>query len=275
MSKLSANRPEPGGKMYHISLSKGELPPYVLLPGDPGRVGKIGKLLGDYEMISHNREFKAAKCVYDGMEIGICSTGIGGPSTAIAIEELASIGCHTFVRVGTTGCLSEGIQCGDLVINHASVRCEGTSKEYVIPEYPACASHEVTLALIQACEARGYEFHVGIGASTDSFYVGQSRPGFGGFLPSFKKELLNDLRDANVLNFEMESSTIFTLCNLYGLRAGCIGAAIANRETDEFKDVGMENAIYSSARSLKTLSRWDSLKKKHSKKYFYPDLLKL
>jgi len=164
---------------------------------------------------------------------------------------------------------------GDLIISIAAVRFDGASKQYVYTEYPAVASYEVVLALIEAAENLGIKYHVGISASTDSFYTGQGRPGFKGYMLSWMKNIIPDLQKANVLNFEMESSTIFTLANIYGARAGSICAAVANRVTDEFMmDAGVEDAIKVANEAVRILYRWDDEKKKAGKKYFYPSLLK-
>jgi len=274
MSYKSAFRPEVEGKRYHINLEEGQLPRYVLLPGDPDRVDEICSFLNGSSAISSHREFKIAKGTYGGVELGICSTGIGGPSTAIAIEELASIGCDTFIRVGSTGAINKDIGCGELIVNTSSVNLGGTAKEYVRAEYPSCSNHEVTLALIQSCELNNFHYHVGIGASTDSFYVGQARPALNGYIPSDKENLIEDLRDANVLNFEMEASTLFTLSNLFGLRSGSVCAVYANRETDVFEVKGESDAILSALGAVKILNEWDNAKIYRNKRFFYPGLLK-
>ena len=190
----SAIRPTADGRAYHIALKAGEMPRFVLLPGDPGRVERIVSQLTEPVMLSRHREYVSGKGWYDGVEVGVCST-------AIAIEELASIGCDTFIRVGSTGALQGHIGLGDLIINSASVRLEGTSAQYVVPGYPAHAHYGVVMALVEACDSLSYRAHVGVGASTDSFYVGQGRPGHGGYLPSFASYA--DLAAMNVLNFEM------------------------------------------------------------------------
>ncbi|MBN1785915.1 MAG: nucleoside phosphorylase [Candidatus Methanofastidiosa archaeon] len=274
MSDSLADRPEPGGKMYHLSISKGELPNYVLLPGDPGRVDGICKCLEDPEIVSSHREYRIARGRIGDVEIGVCSTGIGGPSTAIALEELARVGCDTFIRVGSTASLRKGIGCGELIINTASLGLGGTTKEYVAPEYPANADYEVTQALIQSCEENGIAYHVGIAASTDSFYLGQARPGLNDFFPSSKEHFISDLRKCNIMNFEMEAATLFTLCNIYGLRSGSVCVVYANRETNAFSPIGQEDAITSAIGALSILHVWDKAKNLHSKKHFYPDLLK-
>ncbi|MEM4848041.1 MAG: nucleoside phosphorylase [Ignisphaera sp.] len=170
------------------------------------------------------------------------STGIGAPSTAIAVEEHARVGAEIFIRVGTTGALKREIGIGDLIIPTASVRLESTSRHYIMPEYLAVASYDVILALIEAAEILGVKYHIELTASSDSFYVGQERPGFKGYLSPYQKGLIEYLVNANVLNFKMESSVIFILANIYGLKAGAICAVIANRATNEFvPEAGVED----------------------------------
>ena len=211
---------------------------------------------------------------YKKTDISCISTGIGAPSTGIAVEELARIGCHTFIRVGSTGCLQD-IPCGELIINTGSIRFDGTSKTYICTEYPAAAAYEVVLALIEACESLDYPYHLGVGASTDSFYVGQGRPGFKDFSQSTHEHITEDLQRASVLNFEMETSCIFTLSSLYGLRAGAVCAVFANRVTGKFNVTGEEKAGKAASEAVNILHEWDKVKADKKKKWFYPSLLNL
>ncbi|MCC6034662.1 MAG: uridine phosphorylase [Desulfurococcaceae archaeon] len=275
-SQYSAKRVELGeGLQYHLMIKKGDVSRYVLLPGDPERVPLIAKYWDKAWHVATHREFVTYSGYYKGVFISATSTGIGAPSTAIAIEELARCGVDTFIRVGTTGALKREIKLGDLVISTGAVRLEGTSRHYAISEYPAIASFEVVLALIEAAESLGVNYHVGLTASSDSFYVGQERPGFKDYLPPFQRGLIEYLRSMNVLNFEMEASVIFILSNIYGLRAGAVCAAIANRETDEFKPgVGVEDAIRVANEAVKILSEWDFEKERRGKKYITPDIIR-
>ncbi len=272
---MSAAEPLIGGEFYHVRVKPGDVAEYVLLPGDPDRVLKIAKYWDEGREVSFHREFRVWTGKVNGKPISACSTGIGAPSTAIAIEELARAGCKTFIRVGSTGAIQKGIDLGDLIISIAAVRLEGTSRQYVIDGYPASADYEVVLALIQAAENLGLKYHLGISASTDSFYVGQGRKGFKEYTWSFSEKILSDLQSMNVLNFEMESSVIFTLASIYGLRAGSVCAVFANRIEDRFGMVGEEDAIKTAIEAVKILYEWDELKNIHGKKYFYPDLLKI
>ena len=271
----SAELPETEeGLQYHLMIKPGDVAPYVLLPGDPERVKMIAKYWDEAKHIATHREFVTYTGRYKGAPISATSTGIGSPSTAIAVEELLRVGAHTFIRVGTTGAIQPYIDVGDVVISIGAVRLEGTSKQYVMVEYPALAHYEVVLALIEAAEELGVKYHVGITASTDSFYTGQGRPGFKGYTQSWMKNIIPDLQAAKVLNFEMEAATIFTLANIYGARAGAVCAAIANRVTGEFiPGKGVEDMIKVANEAVRILYEWDEMKKSKGKKYFYPKLL--
>jgi len=272
----SASHPEDKQRrQYHISLAPGEIPRYVLLPGDPARVAKIASMWQEKKKIAEHREFITYAGKYRGANVSCTSTGIGAPAAAIAMEELLSVGADTFIRVGTTGALKKEIKIGDLIITSASCRMDGTSSQYIWQGYPAAASYEVILALVEAAETVGARYHVGITASADSFYIGQGRPGYKGYSPSWSRNLIEDARNANILNFEMESSVLLTLAGIYNARAGCICAVIANRETDEFvQEAGVENAIKVANEAVAILHDWDRRKDKLKKSHFYPSILK-
>jgi len=269
----SSNPQDDRGMQYHIQCKPGDVARYVLLPGDPERVDVISSFWDEREEIAYHREFKTHTGKYKGVSISATSTGIGSPSAVIAVEELARIGADTFIRVGSTGAIQPEISVGDVIISSAAIRLEGTSKDYVRVEYPASAHYEVILALIEAAETVGVKYHVGITASTDSFYLGQGRPGYGGYEQSFSKNILHDLRRAKVLNFEMEASAIFTIANLYGLRAGSIAVVFANRITDEFEVVSQEPLARVANEAVKILYEWDEIKNEKRKKYLYPSLV--
>jgi len=177
---MSAREPKSGEEFYHVRVKPGDISGYVLLPGDPGRVPIIAELWDEGWEVSFHREFRVWSGKIDGKPISACSTGIGCPSTAIAIEELARAGAHTFIRVGSTGAIQPEIELGDLIISVAAMKLEGTSLQYAPSTYPAYADYEVVLALIEAAESLNLRYHLGVTASTDSFYLGQSRPGFRG-----------------------------------------------------------------------------------------------
>jgi len=260
------------GAQYHIACKKGDVGRYVFLPGDPDRVPKIAEFWDSAREVSSHREYRVWTGRLDGIRVSACSTGIGGPAAAIAVEELAAIGADTFIRVGTCGALQKEIRCGDLVISTAAVRLDGTSRQYVQPEYPAIANCEIVLSLIEAAEKLGYRYHVGYTASSDSFYVGQGRPGFKGYLPLGVEKTVETLSKVNVLNFEMEAATIFTLAGIYELRAGAVCAVYANRITNRFESKGEEEVCKAAVEAVRILARWDKERKKKGKRYWYPML---
>ncbi len=274
MKFSSADVPQDeGGMQYHIACKPGDVARYVLLPGDPERVEIISSLWDERREVAYHREYRTHTGIYRGVQISATSTGIGSPSAAIAVEELARIGADTFIRVGSTGAIQEDIGIGDLIISSSAVRLEGTSKQYVRPEYPASAHYEVLLALVEAAESLGARYHVGVTASTDSFYLGQGRPGFQGYMQSFSRTILDDLRRARVLNFEMEAASLFTLASIYNLRAGSIAVVFANRITNEFEVVSQEEVSRVASEAVRILHEWDEEKRKAGKRYFYPGLV--
>lgn len=268
-----AERPTMGDNLqYHIQCKSGDINKYVLLPGDPGRVDLIAKEWDNAKFIAFNREYKSFSGNYGGVSLTACSTGIGGPSTSIAIEELAELGADTFIRVGTCGAIREGIKCGDIIICTGAVRQDGASNEYVELAYPAVANYEIVLALIQACEKLGKNYHVGISCSTATFHCGQARAGFKGYKQSFFENKIKDLQNARVLDFEMEAATLLTLSGIYGLRAGAVFVVVADRNNNTFEYSGIDDSVKIANEAVKILASWDNLKNKHSKKFYYPDL---
>lgn len=275
MGKISATAPVIGGKQYHIDCKAGDVAKYVLVPGDPQRVPKIASLWDSAKEVANHREYHTMTGAYKEVPISCVSSGIGAPSLAIAIDELSRIGAETFIRVGSTGALRKDMQLGDLVIATGAVRLDGASRDFIIPEYPAIANYEVVMALIQAAEDLKERYHVGIAASTDSFYAGQGRPALNNYLPSFKKNILEDMQNAGVLNFEMEGACLFTLSNIFGKRAGMICFVVANRVTDQFDitDDMAKRAGLVASEAVRILAGWDVQKKKYGKKFLYPKLL--
>lgn len=274
MPKATALKPSKGGKQYHINCKKGDLAEFVLLPGDPDRVRKVAKIWDDYKEVSRKREFQVVTGHFKKTRISCLSTGIGAPGTTIVIEEAARIGVKTMIRIGSTGALQRGMLPGDLVITTGAVKLEGTSEHYVRPEYPSVAHPEVVLALIEACERLKVRYHIGLTATSDSFYVGEGRKGFGGFQPVHAKNLIKELQQAQVLNIEMEASVLLTLGSLYKLRTGALCVVFDNMITNKWKVCGEEALAKVASEAIAILNQWDILKKKKKKKYFYPSLLK-
>jgi uridine phosphorylase len=261
-------------KQYHIACGKGDLAEYLLVPGDPDRVPKIVGFWESFKEVSCHREFRSFTGKYKGFPISALSSGIGPACMAIAVNEASRVGVQTFIRVGSTGAIQKDIDCGDVIICSAAVRLDCTSNCYVMPEYPAVASYEVLLALVEAAETLGIsKYHVGITATASDFYAGQNRPPAKA-CPSLVENLAPTLQRAGVLNFEMETATLYTLASLYGLRAGSICAVYANRCKDEFKpEAGEEKAIKIANEATKILYEWDKKKRKKGKRWLFPSLL--
>ncbi|KKS80665.1 MAG: Uridine phosphorylase (Udp) [Candidatus Beckwithbacteria bacterium GW2011_GWA2_43_10] len=253
----SAEKPEIQGLQYHTRLKAGDIPPYVLVPGDPKRVAKIAQLWDKAEEVADYRQYVTYKGEYKGAKLTATSSGIGSPGLAIAFDELLCVGVHTFIRVGTCGSLQPDMAIGDLVITTGAVRLDGASKDYVIPEYPAVAHYQVVEALIKAAKIHKVKYHVGITASTDTFTVGQGRPAFNDYLPSHKANIFEDMQKAGVKNFEMEAGCLLTLANLFSVRAGAICVVIADRVHNEFKitDEMEQSAALVASEAVRLLQR--------------------
>ena len=198
----------------HIMCGIGDVAEYVLIPGDPGRVETIVSFLDKSRKVADYRGFITYTGSSDGIGISVCSTGIGCPSAAIAVEELARIGAEVFIRVGTTGALQEDVHMGDIVVASAAVRADGTSRIYAPLEFPAVADFDVSTALLQAAKKFKSKTHFGVVLSTDAFY---------GDYKNLKR-----WRKFGVLAVEMESSVIFTIAALKKLKAGSILAVDGN-----------------------------------------------
>ena len=260
----------------HVNTAGPEkAPACVLLPGDPNRVVTMAAQWDDgAEVYTLARQAKAAVGTYKGTAIGAWSTGIGGPSTEHTLHEILNLGGETFIRVGTTGTIQEDVAVGDIIINDANIRLDGTSNLYVPDQFPAAASYEVTLALVQACENLGLRYHVGTGCTCGSFFTGQCRPAYEGFYPSHLDDMLADLKKAGVLNFEMEGATLSTLLRLYGKRFGMCAVVVAQRCTGEWNEdpEAEKAACLAGAEAVKILAGWDEAKKAAGKKYYFPGL---
>ena len=205
---------------YHIQMKEGDVADFVILPGDPGRVETIANHFDTAEVVAHNREYKTMTGKYKGRSVSVTSTGIGCPSTAIAVEELANIGAKTFVRMGTSGAMQDFTRVGDKVIATGAVRYEGTSVQYMPIEFPAVASHDMVTALVNSASDAKLNYHTGIVQSKDSFY-GQHSPEE---MP-IASELLQKW-DAwvkgGVLCSEMEAATLFVVGSYRKLRTGAV-----------------------------------------------------
>ncbi len=229
----TADAPRTGGRQYHIALERGELAEYVLLVGDPGRVAKVAADWDDVRLERSNREITTATGSYRGMPISCMSTGMGTDNVEIVLAEVMEIAdAPTLIRVGSSGALQPEIALGDLIISIGAVRLENTTDFYVHPGYPAIAHRDVVWALEAACRELGYAHHVGITATASGFYAPQGRAMR--TLPVRYPELAEELRRQRVVNLEMESSALFVLAGLAGLRSGTICAAYAQRVDGTF-----------------------------------------
>ncbi|MBQ9783356.1 MAG: uridine phosphorylase [Clostridia bacterium] len=245
---------------YHIAARKGEIGKYCLLPGDPGRCEQIAACLENPYHLSTNREYNIWCGALEGERITVCSTGIGGPSTAIAVEELAACGAHTFIRIGTCGGIALPVKAGDVVIASGAVRQDGTSHEYAPPEFPAVPDTGVLLALTQAARELGYSYHTGVVQSKDSFY-GQHSP----HRMPISGELIakwEAWKRLGVLASEMEAATLFTVCASLGLASGAVFLSVWNQErfsagldTDSTEVHDTEKAIRTAVHALRHLIR--------------------
>lgn len=232
------NYSEDASRQYHIQVAKGEVGRYVIMPGDPGRCEKIAEYLENPVLVASNREFTTYTGMLDGEKVSVTSTGIGGPSAAIAMEELVRCGADTFVRIGTCGGMQPEVKSGDIVIATGSIRMEGTSKEYAPIEYPAVANLEVTNALVQAAKEDGCTWHTGVVQSKDAFY-GQHEPEA---MP-VGYELLNKWeawKKMGCLASEMESAALFIVAGKLRVRAGACFLVMANQEREK---LGLENPV--------------------------------
>ena len=276
MTSIKANDPSTlDGKQYHIQCKKGDLAKYLLIPGNPERIPKIVEGWEQSREISYHREFHSFTGKYKGTDISAISSGIGSACMAIVVNEATAVGVDTFIRVGSTGAIRQEIECGDLVISSAAVRLDGASQSYVLPEYPAHANYEVLMALIEAAEGLDVRYHVGITATTADFYASQERDSPQTSFPSGMHSIIRNLQKVNVLNFEMECATLFTLSTLFNNRAGTVCAVYANRIKNVFDPgAGEEDCIRVANEAVSILRNWDACKQTCGKKHFYPSLLK-
>jgi uridine phosphorylase len=214
-------------KQPHLLVEPGDLNDIALLPGDPGRVDRIASHCEDTETVAQNREYKVVNATYEGTDVTICSTGIGSPSAAIAVEELAAVGVETFIRVGTTGALQSGIEIGDMVVATGAAKDEGTTERYEADTVPAVPAYGTLSALVDAAEANGEDVHVGPVTTDDAFYAETDA-------------YVADWEAAGLLCVEMEAAAIFTLARRKGLAAGAIctvdGNLVAGTQKGETDD---------------------------------------
>ncbi|MDV7103046.1 uridine phosphorylase [Vibrio sp. TH_r3] len=225
--------------VFHLGITAADLKgaTVAIIPGDPDRVPKIAAEMENAIQLASHREYNVYLAELDGSPVVVCSTGIGGPSTSIAVEELAQCGVRTFLRVGTTGAIQSDVNVGDMIVSTGSVRLDGASTHFAPLEFPAVANFEVATAMKEAVEESGAKVHMGVTASSDTFYPGQERyDTFSGRVVKRFQGSMQEWQDMGVLNFEMESATLFTMCASSGLKAGCVAGVIINRTQKEIPD---------------------------------------
>ncbi len=236
------------GEQYHIGLNKGDVGEYVILPGDPKRCEKIAAYFDNAELKADRREFTTYTGFLNGTKVSVTSTGIGGPSASIALEELVNIGAKTFIRVGTCGGIDTNVKGGDIVIATGAIRMEGTSKEYAPIEFPAIANLDVINSLVSASKKLNYEYHTGVVQCKDSFY-GQHSPDK---MP-VNYELLNKWeawKKMGTLASEMESAALFIVGNFLKVRVGSVFLTVANQEREK---LNLENpVVHDTDKAIKT-----------------------
>lgn len=274
---MASERPTFHGKQLVSQLGKGDVARYAILTvlWDYSS-DAIADFFDDAKKVADNGENVTFTGTYKGIPLTVTSVGVGSPAGVNVIDELAECGADTIIRVGCCGAIQPEIRIDDLVITSGAVRSEHASSDYVALEYPAFANHEVLMALIQAAEQESFPYHVGITRSADSFYLGQGRPGAKGYFQAQAADIVQYWRNARVLNFEMEASSLLTLCNLFGIRGGAVCYALANRVDDqlEFTGQGWKSTIKTAVEAIRILAEWDKLKESKGRKWLYPDLLK-
>jgi uridine phosphorylase len=242
---------------YHVKLNDGDVAPFVLLPGDPGRVPVMASCWDEAHEVARNREYVTFTGTYRGVPISCTSTGIGAPSTAIALEELARVGATTFLRAGTCGSLQQRAKIGDVAIFDSAERHDGVSRVYAPIEYPAAAHHDVVTAAIEAAAALGISSHVGTTFSTDLFYTPHEGFAFGGYHQSWARGTFEDARRRGTIAAEMESSVLMVLTRIWGLRGGAISIVADDvfASTNEAGEIDAEATFDVGASSMERLAR--------------------
>ena len=254
------NYSEDANKQYHIQVGKGDVGRYVILPGDPKRCKKIARYFDDARLIADSREYTTYTGYLDGVKVSVTSTGIGGPSASIAMEELVMSGADTFIRIGTCGGMQLDVKSGDVVIASGAIRMEGTSREYAPIEFPAVADIRVTNALMQAADELEQKYYIGVVQSKDSFY-GQHSPE----TKPVSYELLNKWeawKRLGCLASEMESAALFVVASHLKVRAGACFLVMANQEREK---EGLDNpvvhdtdmAVQTAVKAIRRLIRQD------------------
>lgn len=239
---------EGSGKQYHTGVGPEDIGKYVIMPGDPKRCAKIAEFFDDAKLVADSREYVTYTGTLDGVKVSVTSTGIGGPSAAIAIDELSKCGAHTFVRIGTCGGMQEDVMGGDVVIATGAVRMEGTSREFAPIEYPAVANLDVTNALVAAAKSLNIRHHVGVVQCKDSFF-GQHEPEVMPVSYELENKWQAWLR-MGCLASEMESAALFIAGQFLRVRVGSCFLVVSNQERAK---MGLSNTqVHDTELAIKT-----------------------
>ncbi len=234
---MQKNFAAPDEVLYHVGLTPSALrgAKIAVLPGDPGRVPMLAQALGsNAELLTSHREYTSWLIYVNKVPVLVCSTGMGGPSVAICLEELARMGITQCIRVGTTGTIQEEVNLSDIIIDQAAVRLDGTSTHYAPLEYPAVASFRLTAALERSARHSGAPFHLGLAASSDTFWPGQERyDSFNGYVIRKYQGSLKEWQALGVLNYEMETATLFVVGRVLGLETAALCTVVAKRTDSE------------------------------------------
>ncbi len=242
---MDANIPTSSeGKMYHLHTGPGDLATHCLLVGDPERAEMIaGKFFTDPKKVGDHRGLKSFTGMMDNIPMSVVTTGMGSATTGIVLPEAVASGARRFIRVGSSSCLQREPNIGDSAICTAAVRLDGASNNWALIEYPAIADFRVVMAMVEAAKELGLPYHVGIGATTTCFNEGQARPDKDGYLPPRLLAQHEELTRRGVLFYSMEEATVFVWCSTHGgYWAGAVDAIYGNRQTNEFRVCGQEEA---------------------------------
>ena len=244
---------------YHLQIRPGDVGRYVILPGDPKRCAKIAEHFDNAHLVADSREFVTYTGTLDGVKVSVTSTGIGGPSAAIAMEELVECGADTFIRVGTSGGIVDKVKGGDIVIATGAIRQEGTSREYLPIEFPAVADFSVVSALHEAAQALGFPYHTGVIQSKDSFY-GEIRPA--------QMPIADELtakwkawKAAGALTSEMETAALMIVAQVLHVRCGAVLNVLWNADNDDAPAIppdATERGVKAAVEAIRVLIREDS-----------------
>ena len=227
------------GRSYYLHLREGDMPGYVIIPGSPERTAKIAANWENVRDVAHSRHYISKRGVYQGMEQGTTSTGIGALSAEICLNELKKSGVHTVLRVGTTGCIDPNFENGDLLIPVACIARDGSSECYIDPEFPSFADPVMVMALAEACERLGFRYGLALEYTAGSFYLGQGRP-------------------LGVKVLEMDTAGQFIIGYLHGMRIAAVLSVVAARKNNNFAyNNGEEKACLAASEALKILKEWD------------------